>query len=428
MGRALQVFAFLLVAALHAPSAHAQVDAARDPGHAANARLGLLSAHERELLEPHLARGPVALIEFSAETELPAIIIATHIDATPACVRNVLRDPAGYPEFMPALDRVEVRARHEHTTEYAWTWRTAIFTLRGTSTVTAFPRPRGRRGALQVGVRHTSGDFGLGRGVFRIYPHGDRGSLLVFSSRIDMREANFLTRQLSRGQRGINRSINIALGLVMVLGTKHEAEEREGHLRAARPTTREAELVPRAIDWEALAPTLARGDLIFLDVNGASLERVTVAGRTGQLHDPVWQVMTDPNAFGSSLVPGSYANVLSRRDTTTVFEWGIAIPLIGSSGVMEMDIQPDRVTVNATEGSLDGGRFRYDLVTLPWGEAAVLGVAEFDPASASWLIARVIAGNALFRHGIASASNLMVVRAIRSRARRLVEGDVAVPE
>lgn len=386
---------------------------------ASTARLGLLTTHDRALLAPHLARGPIAFIEFAIEAELPAIVLAVEVDAPPATIAEVLSDPSAYPRFMPALDSVALKSRRGELVAWDWTWRAAVFTLRGQNVMTVYPAPGegGRRDRPhRIAIDSTGGDLGTGRMMWRIYPHGEGRSLLVLSSRLDMRDANWLSRQISSGGNSINRSINISIGFVMLLGTKGEAERRLGRRhRASRdlPALRRPE-----VDMIALAPMLDRGDLVLMDLHGDRIAQATVVGRMGQTRERTREVMTSPDEFGSSLVPGSRAAIVGRDGAGVLFEWSIPLPLVGTEGRMRLEDTGAVIAVDAVEGSLAGGQWRFDTFDYPWGEAAVIGWGRFDPADTSWLIRRVIDGSPYFRHGLVAASQVMVMRSIRNRVWR----------
>ena len=57
---------------------------------------------------------------------------------------------------------------------------------------------------------------------------GANESLVLYSMRIDLRDSNAVARQLSRGARSLNRSINLAMAFGTVLRTQVEAERRAG--------------------------------------------------------------------------------------------------------------------------------------------------------------------------------------------------------
>jgi len=411
--RPLPLFVFLLVG-LVASTASAQREDAPDPE---TSRLGLLTRNDRIVLEPHLQRGPVALIEFSDDDELPAIIYATYVRAPAEQVADVVSDPTRYPRFMPALDDVTVRSRRRQMLAYDWTWRTAVFTLRGSAIMSQYPAPHGRRDRpWRVEIRNTGGDLGEGRQVWRVYPDGPDRSLLVFSSRLDLRDANWVSRQIG-SQRSINRTTNMSIAHVMMMGVRDEAERLAG----APEIDTSGDMPPLRrpdVDIFALRYLLFRGDLVFMNMTGDRLDQVAVLGRLSAPLDPVRQIITDPREFGPALIPGSYANVTGEQaDGTIDFEWGIDIPLVGTEGTMRLTDDGSRVMLDATSGALAGGRWLFEPVVYDWGEACVLSFGRFDPADSNWLIRMLVQGTPTFGHGIQAGSQVMVMRAIRNRSR-----------
>jgi hypothetical protein len=386
---------------------------------ALEARLGHLSPHERSLLSEHLERGPVGLIEFATETELPAVILATRVHAPAGQVAKLLGDPGHYPGFMPALDEVKVRTRRQRTIAYDWSWRTAVFTLRGSNVMTLYEPPEQalKRRGYRIGVRSTRGDLGKGRMMWRVYPETKDRCLLVLAMRVDMRQANYVARKLSAGGNGVNRTINISLGFVMMLSSKSKAEQKAGW-EQPDPDGPLPALHPPEVELRKLAPMLRRGDLLLLEMHGQRIAQVAVVGRMGKGRERVHDVMTNPEAFGRALVQGSRAEVVSREDDGVVFEWSIPLPLVGSSGRMRLAEDGHRVSVDGVSGNLSDGRWRFQTHLFPWKEAAVVGWGRFDPADASWLLERLVSGVPWFRHGLTAGSQVMVMRSIRSRVWR----------
>ena len=149
------------------------------------------------------------------QTELPAVTLMARIHAPAALVAEVVSHPENYGAFMPALDEVEVRTRQGLQVAYSWHWTVAIFTLRGDNVMTVYPG-HPTRGHL-IEVTSTNGDLGVGRFLFRIYPETPDSCVLVFATRIDMRDANYLSQQMASGGNSVNRTINIALAMTMLL-------------------------------------------------------------------------------------------------------------------------------------------------------------------------------------------------------------------
>ena len=181
-------------------AARAQGPEARDTS-ASTSRLSLFSRAELTQLEPFLAQGPIAFVEFAERPALPGVVLATEVNAPASQVAALIGDPARYPDFMPALDSVQIRARRGHSVAYEWSWQTAIFTLTGHSVLTTYPTTAAHRHrGYRLVVRNTGGDLGHGRMLYRVYPRGEDRSLIVLSSRLDLRDANYVTRQLDRAR------------------------------------------------------------------------------------------------------------------------------------------------------------------------------------------------------------------------------------
>jgi hypothetical protein len=376
------------------------------------ARLGAFSPTERALLAPYLSQGPVVLTEFqNRQTDLPAVIYAARIHAPAKTVAGVIGKPSNYPHFMRALTSVDVRSVNGQMMAFDWTWGVTLFSLTGHNVMTSYPGNPTR--GYRFDIRTTGGDFGIGRVMWRVYPEGPNRSLIVFSSRLDMRDANYLTRQLASEGNAVNRTINVAVAMVTLLEVKAEAERRAGTYVNGKFATKPLRR-PR-IDMKALHPLLGRGDLVLMDADGDTLQSVTVVGRAGASVRRVRSVMLNPEEFGKSLLHGTCAEVVETTDEGTRFEWEIPIPLLHVGG--EMILRPSNtvIAVDGISGTLSKGQWRFDTHQYPGGEAGVIAWASFDPADSPKLIRKLIAGNTHFSQGFVAATQLAVMRSLRTR-------------
>lgn len=383
---------------------------------ATTARLGALNVEERALLAPHLAHGPVLLTEFqNRQTDLPAVIYAARIHAPAKTVAEVIGKPAEYPRFMNALTSVDIREVKGQMTAFDWSWGVTLFTLSGQNVMTSYPGDSAR--GYRFDIRTTGGDLGIGRVMWRIYPEGPDRSLVVFSSRLDMRNANYITRQLASEGNAVNRTVNVAVAMVTLLEVRAESERRAGTavdgIYASKPLRR-----PR-VDMQALHPLLGRGDLVLMDMDGETLHSVAVLGRAGASERRVRRVMLDPEEFSKSLLHGTCAEVVERSETGTRFQWEIPIPLLHVGGEMILRPSPKVVAVDGISGTLSKGRWRFDTHRYPGGESGVVAWATFDPADSPKLIRKLIAGNTHFSHGFVAATQLAVMRSLRTRVHLL---------
>lgn len=414
----LSSFALCLATLLYSATAGAERHAGA-PLDAAHAQLGTLNANERSLLSAYLDRGPVVLTEYRPkQSELPAIIYAARVRAPASVVAQVIGQPKHYPKFMDALESIDVKSSHGNSLSYEWSWQVSLFSFHGHNVMTSFPAQPGSPRGYRFDIRAMGGDLGVGRMSWRVYPDGPNQALVVFSSRIDMREANYITQTLSAGGNSINRTINLTLATVLLLETQAEAERRAGSTSATGGGRSEPFGRPD-VDTRALAGLLRRGDLVMLQMAGNQLSQVTALGRMGARTAEVRQLMNDPEQFGRSMVHGSQTKVIGRDASSTLFEWRIPLPLIGVGGTMRLKPSPTVIAVDGVSGSLSEGRWRFDTFRMPGGDTGLIGWAEFDPADTVKLLKRLIAGNENFSHGLTASTQLMLVRSLRGRVRQL---------
>ncbi len=390
--------------------AHAQSAGAE----ALTQRLESLDDKERELIAPLLTRGAVALVELVRDETLPAVLVATYVEAPADLVAGIIGKPQDYPKFMRTLDHVEVLSETPTQSAYKWTWQTGVLSLEGENRMTIVAPPKDRpEFGHRISVKSEQGHLGEGRLMWRVFPAGEKRSLMLLSMRVDMREANFVMKQLKAAAKSVNRSVNLALCYVMALGTKAEAERRVG---ANNKLPESLPFEAPSLDLPKFKKLLGRADLLLMELSQGGLPKISIVGRTGMQPATLRPVMAEPETFGKALVPGSYTRVTQREGTQKTFEWGISLPLIGTSGVMQMNEDATGLSINATDGALKGGKWRFDTPTLPGGEAVVLGYSQFDITKTTWLVEKIAGLDPYMGHGLAAASQVMMLRALRKRA------------
>jgi len=101
------------------------------------------------------------------------------------------------------------------------------------------------------------------------------------------------------------------------------------------------------------------------------------------------------------------------------FDWEIPIPLLHVGGQMVLRPSASVVAVDGVSGTLSRGKWRFDTHIYRGGEAGVVAWAHFDPADSPKLIRKLIAGNTYFSHGFVAATQLAVMRSLRTRVRLL---------
>ncbi|HEX7480367.1 MAG TPA: SRPBCC family protein [Polyangiales bacterium] len=411
----------LLLGAAHAradaPVTTAAPAAPAGPKHDARTdRLEGLSRDDLARLAPHLQHGPVALVEFANDDvdELPAINIALLVHAPASVVEGLVSDPTAYPKFVPTIDSVSVIEKTASTIIYDWAFDLAVLRMRGRNVMTIYRAPADRPDAAsRIVIDSQEGDLGQGRMLFRIHPQGPQSCVLVLSMRLDLRQANYIARQMATAARSVNRTANLARGFSMALHFRKQAElAHPAVAQSAQP----AQLTAPEIDMHVLSHLLDRGDLVLMQLAGDRLDQLSVIGLVCERSEKVHKALRDARAFGSELVPGASAQVVSEAGGVTTFDWSIALPLVGVSGRMRMDERKPVIAIDATSGALHGGRWLFDVKPLDKRLSLVTAWARFDFKDSTWLLEKLIDADPYLGHGITAASEIMLVRALRSRA------------
>ena len=390
--------------------------AAEDAPDARTERLSGLSADALRRLEPFTASGPVALVEFANTDadELPAINVLSRIQAPIGVVLDVVASPTAYPKFLRTLDRVKAISKQPGTLVYDWAWDLSVFRLRGRNIMRVYQAPKGseRRGH-RITIDSVSGDFGAGRMSIRLLPRGERETLMILSMRLDLREANYVARQAAKAARSVNRSANMALAYAMTFGFAHEAQKRVGTLAEKHPPIA---LHKPSVPNGVIFPLLMTGDVVLLNMNGETLSQVAIYGRINLPRAEVRNTLLNAQDFGAALVPGSEADVVAQQGQTTTFDWDIDIPLLGVSGRMDMVAGDPVVSVEATKGAMAGGKWCFETLAVGPGVTMVSSWAQFDVSNTNFLVRAITGADPYLGHGISAASQVMLVRAIRTRA------------
>jgi hypothetical protein len=386
-------------------------------------RLRGLNTLEILLLAPYLEKGPVGLVEFADDDrdELPAVNLASIVNASVPDIVDVITHPSAYPKFMKTIDDVEVVDTQGSTSVYDWSWRLSVFQLRGRNTMTVYAPPAGGSNTgYRVTIDSNYGDLGQGRVLMKVIPLAPSKSLLVVSVRLDMRKANYLVRELAVASTSINRSANILLSCSTLFSLQREVERRAGY---TRKETSEFKFGKPQLAINKMFPLFGRGDLLLFDMQGYRLNQITVVGRISLGPVPVKELMQNIHAFSVSLVPGSFVELVSNENGKADFDWGIDLPFVDVSGRMRLHLEDEDkvVAVDAISGALNGGRWRFEANEVSKNSSVVVGWTSFDMKNSTWLLQYLISVDPYLGHGLSAAADIMLIRSLRSRAEKTIE-------
>lgn len=417
-------FVAIALALLSAASAEAQETL--PPYDALRAPLNPLTTRDLARLEPLMALGVAGVVEHDMPPLLPAIHYAVRIDAPPETVAAIVTQPEHFPELLPAVSEVIIEERRGDSVAYHWQWQTSVFSLGGRAMLTTYAPPASQRErGWRVVVERTEGDLGHGREVWRIRPTADGGTILALSTRMDLADANYVTRQMPNSGRSLSRSITMTTALAMVIRIQAEAEQRAGR----PPRVLDTELRRPPIDVRPIEPMLAHADIVLIEAAGEQFRQSAVITRYPRREAQVRSVMGDPVAFSEALIQGSTATVTGQPAPGVVaFDWRYDMPLVGASGSMVMRERDDRVLeLDATEGSMRGGQWRFETARMPSGATIVLGWAHFDVAEGNFVLRAICEADPTFHVGLGASTEIMMARAVRIRIDRIPEAEDHVP-
>jgi hypothetical protein len=97
------------------------------------------------------------------------------------------------------------------------------------------------------------------------------------------------------------------------------------------------------------------------------LQHVWVFGKTGAAFEKLRAITQDPKQFGEAMMYSSLARVNPGSSDGSLMHWGMDIPLLGSSGTMRLHRNEHFIAVNAIEGAMKGGEWRFQEHRLPSG-------------------------------------------------------------
>lgn len=377
--------------------------------------LPLNGFHSQDLrvLSGLLDRGTVGLVEFADGDDLPGIHFATLVQAPTPLVADVIGHPERYPDFMPGLDRTEIVSQHENTLAFKWKWRASIFQMSGTNSMTRFESANPAQG-YRFEIQSMEGDLGSGRTSWRLLPwqHSDGSpcTLVMLSTRIDLRDANYIARQLSSASRSINRSLNLTIATALLMRAKSESEKRHGHVPVPiTPTLQEPSW--NVNDMDSL---FYRGDVFLLESNGEDVARVAVVGIVPKSESEVREVMKNPELFAGGLIQQSTLTILERTEHHVQFQWKVNIPIFGSQGIMNVSDHPPLIHLDSLDGALKGGHWRWKTRAHSAG-TLVMGWANFEVADVSFIIRALVDADGSFRPGLSASAEVMLLRALRTK-------------
>lgn len=162
--------------------------------------------------------GPVVALDLGPQDRPRSATAASFVKAPPQRVWAVINGFAAYPQWMPQVERAEVRTEGEAGTDVAFR---LVFDFIVDIKVDYTLRYR-RTGPHRLEFTQVEGDFDRNEGWFEIRPH-EGGSLLYYSASVDYRSMGLLGSFLE-SQPTLELGLSSSSVAVIVRAVKRRAE------------------------------------------------------------------------------------------------------------------------------------------------------------------------------------------------------------
>jgi hypothetical protein len=178
--------------------------------------------------------------------------------------------------------------------------------------------------------------------------------------------------------------------------------------------------IPRTLrvkELEALAPLMVRGQVVITDsYRGGRLRQATVI-----------EVFDTPakDILGAIGTPQNYPKMIKAIDEVTVhdasdpkmidFSWSFGFSVFSLGSRNKMTEVEGGVLVEAVEGDLAGGAWRWQIVPTAENRTVVVYHGYADIQQAGYILKKTYKREPYLEHGIIAGSNMVMIRAVRKR-------------
>jgi len=339
------------------------------------------------------APGAAALVFFPDGGPQARTTVAVRVDAPAATVRRALLDAARWPEFMPALSRVEQTARFGRRAAYRFDVAAGLLTVHATTAIT-------ERSARRIDLDVDASDFGPAGARWELIPQDPAHTLLVITSWSDPAQGHWLFRQAASSDPSATAGMNVAVDLTLALSLARRARALAGTPTPARPepwTDDGASLAaPSPGPWMALHPRYYT--LVFALTPDGAVRSVNV---TGQTFGPAAEVIArvrDVARYRDHLpgVRASSWDAPPAEGTPARAHLLLRTPFDAGEGEVERRLEgPATVFIDGRSGELAGSRWRWDVTTDPI-RGTFLSLTGVPNAATATLLTRAVSAREPF--------------------------------
>ncbi len=342
-----------------------------------------------------LSRGLVYTIELRPSGGLAQVTIFGRINAPQETAFDILSDPPSLSKMQPAMDQIDVRAKHGNAITYRWHYNGTLVDTNGI-TAMALVRPQ----AVQWGM---SKGFGPGNMLWRLYPDGDQ-TLVALCMHVNITQANHtLIRWIAGGSDDAVPLWNLGHGILSLRGLQNVAARQAGRKAPPTPSGKAGQGPLRpltAAQLKALQPLYAKGaaGIIEQDARGY-IGQATLVQAVAAPPNKVREILVTPSLWDASLPDAVTVEVPAGSAGAKGCHVEISVPGVTADADIVISERPDGVDITVPSGNLRGSVAAFRV--LPSGNGSILtSAARFRPRQASRIIRSMIDGDPYFGHGL----------------------------
>lgn len=363
-------------------------------------------------------RGDVALIETTADGHCKQIVIFALLEGPPAKVWDALMQVEKYPKFLKTLVSLKVTANKRGTIAYNWEMDVPLINLKGSRL------QRGKRPHL-VQVRGQGGNLRGSQERWELYPvDGGKRTIAALYRALDIETAGILLSTMVKLEPSMDQGIALSTGFVHMRGlAAHIAGQPVDRpapkaRTGAVPPFQSLDLGAGELSLARLQPLLKHGQIALIEsYPDGALKQVALFAEVQAPREKMAKIIQDPAKYPEFIHTFARQDVTKAPDGRLRLDWELEVPLQNVEGISMMTIEADgSVDVQATDGDLKRGRWRWEFI--PMGESLVIPIhyAYSDVREASWVIKRIVDKQPLYEHGIVIASGTIAMTAMKARA------------
>jgi len=394
----------LLAISLAAVAVPAPAAAAKAPGG--------LSAEELKAITPLLRRHDVVgVAESRPDGEPASMTLALRVKAPRAIAFSVLEDPSNFYYLSTLFKENEVVQQHDNSKAWTWASRHKLFSFTGMNTIELFP-PR------RADVRIAKSTVGQGDFTFTFHEDGPDNTIIVLSGLLNVQTSEWLIRYLLGGNPSMRQAMNVAIGLVCIKGIKALAERTAAGKKLDKHRTGGKSggdiRLTNQKELKALAPLIARGQVILVDSNGrGKLRQVTAIENVHAPFGKVLDAVSTPKNYSKAIRAFSDIQVHSATPKEIFFSWTLGFSVFSITSRNRMATVDQGVTIEGLDGDLAGSTWRWQIIPTDQDNTIVAYHGFADVKKAAVILAKTVQREPYLEHGLMAGSNMVMLRAMK---------------